>query len=63
MISSPLNCYCSICRSKMDWRLKYGQEGCCCCKTCWKEFNWRQVLSTMGEPYRPDPEIYTEEQP
>lgn len=59
-MSSPLTCYCSICRSEMLFENRYGRDACCCGKDCWQEFDWRLTLSILGKPYRPDPKRLAE---
>lgn len=59
-MSSPLVCYCSICRREMLFEDRYGREACCCGQDCWQEFDWRLTLSILGKPYRPDPKRLAE---
>lgn len=48
---SYMKVYCSIC----DFMKRYGKiDGdSCCSKECYKEFDWRRVLSIMGKIYYP----------
>ena len=48
--------HCCICRAAMDWMKRYGRTGCCCCRECYREFQWRETLSIMGKSYYPDPD-------
>lgn len=50
MIDTPCEVRCCICRSWMDWHKRYGREGCCCSKECFREFGLRQARSILGKP-------------
>lgn len=47
--------YCNACGSEQDSPpgRAYGREFRCCSLDCVREMNWRSVLSTCGEAYRP----------
>ena len=48
--------FCAICRTLFDWQKRYGREGCCCCKRCNDEFEWRRTLSILDKEYYPHAE-------
>ncbi len=54
---SRLSAHCPICKSEYDWMRGYGARDMirCCCKVCYKEFEWRYTLAVMGKEYHQQP--------
>lgn len=44
---------CCICLAAFNFMTRYGRDGACCSKECWRELEWRRTLAVMGTPYRP----------
>lgn len=53
-IFSKMKAFCRACGTEMltDFQEWGGQV---CSRDCWQELQWRQHLSILGKPYKPDP--------
>ncbi len=60
---SPQKIYCNACGAEMNkaFPYVYGQHFKVCSQKCMREIRWRETLSIMGEPYKPDPNPDTSE--
>lgn len=55
--------FCNCCGKEMFIELPkvMGRTYRVCSPVCIREMRWRDVLSTMGEEYSPDPDPYKED--
>jgi len=54
---TPCEVYCCICKQPCNFNRRYGRLGACCCRDCYREFDWRRFLALKNQPYRPDPRL------